>query len=279
MFFLQLRNELWKLYGKKRTYIGFGMFILAQNLIFLAFKMTTATEKLSKFLDSNGYFGQNFITAPTIAVIAMLLIAIFLVPLYSALIGGDLVAKEIEDGTMRMILCRPISRFRLLLVKWISGCIFSVSLVIFLGLVGIISARLWFPWGGLFVMAPEHNLFSVFEAGEGFQRYLVAHLFMVVEPLSIMTLALMFSCFNVKPAAATILAMSIMLISFILQQIPYFRDYHNWILTYHLNLWVFSFEEHIPWWRLGESLSLLVGFNLSFFIIGASAFHMRDVKS
>ena len=31
MFFAQLRNELWKLFGKKRTYIGFGAFLLAQN--------------------------------------------------------------------------------------------------------------------------------------------------------------------------------------------------------------------------------------------------------
>ena len=33
MFFLQLRNELRKLFGKKRTYIGFGVFLVAQNLM------------------------------------------------------------------------------------------------------------------------------------------------------------------------------------------------------------------------------------------------------
>ena len=33
MFYLQLRNELWKLFAKKRTYIGFLMFLLAQNVI------------------------------------------------------------------------------------------------------------------------------------------------------------------------------------------------------------------------------------------------------
>jgi len=29
MFYRHLRNELWKLFGKKRTYIGFGAFLLA----------------------------------------------------------------------------------------------------------------------------------------------------------------------------------------------------------------------------------------------------------
>ena len=43
MFFYQLRNELWKLFGKKRTYIGFGMFLLAQNVIIILFRYTNAT--------------------------------------------------------------------------------------------------------------------------------------------------------------------------------------------------------------------------------------------
>ena len=33
MFFYQLKNELWKLFCKKRTYIGFLMLMLAQLLI------------------------------------------------------------------------------------------------------------------------------------------------------------------------------------------------------------------------------------------------------
>src|SRR5206468_12992101 len=40
MFYLQLRNELWKLFAKKRSYIGFLMFLLAQNVIILVFRFT-----------------------------------------------------------------------------------------------------------------------------------------------------------------------------------------------------------------------------------------------
>ena len=40
MFYLQLRSELWKLFAKKRTYIGFLMFLLAQNAIILVFRFT-----------------------------------------------------------------------------------------------------------------------------------------------------------------------------------------------------------------------------------------------
>lgn len=279
MFYLQLRNELWKLFWKKRTYIGFSMFLLAQNAISAGFKFTTASDKVAGFLDTNGYLGQSFITTLTIAVIMMVMIAVFLLPLYSALVGGDLVAKETEDGTMRMILCRPISRLRLLLVKWLAGLIFSALLALTLGVFGLVFARLWFPWGNLFVFAPEQSIFSLFDASTGLEHYTLAHVFLVAEAASIMSLAFMFSCFNIKPAAATILAMSLVLISFILQHIPYFKDYENWIFTYHLNIWLFMFEENIPWWRIGQSLSILAGFNVTFFMIGAGAFHARDIKS
>jgi ABC-2 type transport system permease protein len=131
----------------------------------------------------------------------------------------------------------------------------------------------------VFIFAPEQSIFSVFSGSDGLWRYALAHVFLIAEAASIMCLAFLFSCFNIKPAAATILAMSVVLISFILQHIPYFAAYQNWIFTYHLNIWVFIFEETIPWWRIGQSLCLLVGFNVTFFMVGAAAFHWRDIKS
>ena len=38
--FYHHRNELWKLFGKKRTYIGFGAFVLAQNAMLLMFRFS-----------------------------------------------------------------------------------------------------------------------------------------------------------------------------------------------------------------------------------------------
>jgi ABC-2 type transport system permease protein len=89
----------------------------------------------------------------------------------------------------------------------------------------------------------------------------------------------MFSCFNVKPAAATILALSLMMISRILQEIPYFHEFQQWFLTYHLDMWSAVFAENIPWWKLGQSASILLGLNLTFLIVGCTAFQVRDIKS
>jgi ABC-2 type transport system permease protein len=123
------------------------------------------------------------------------------------------------------------------------------------------------------------ELFSVFDATSGWQHYAAAHLLMAAKAWTVMGLAFMFSCFNVKPAAATILAISFVFVNFIMQNIPYFRDLQHWFLSYHLNIWLFMFAQPIPWWKIGQSLSILLGFNVTFFVIGATAFQVRDIKS
>src|SRR6476620_6587027 len=129
MFYRHLRNELWKLFGKKRTYIGFGAFLIAQNLMLLLFRLRSHRH-MEWLLESNGYIAEQFISALSVAIIMLVPQIILLMPLYVALVGGDLVAKEAEDGTLRMILSRPVSRFNLLLSKWLAGVLFAIVLVV-----------------------------------------------------------------------------------------------------------------------------------------------------
>jgi ABC-2 type transport system permease protein len=280
MFFLQLRNELWKLFGKKRTYIGFLMFFVAQSAVIVGLHYSKgATQRLMRTMDVSGFPVEHFLTNLTIATITLVATALLLLPLYVALVGGDLVAKEAEDGTLRMILARPISRFRLLMTKWAAGLIFSFLLIMFFGIFAALFARLFYPAGGLFVFLPMEGVFSGFNDTLGWQHYLAAHLVLTVKAATIMTLAFMFSCFDIKPAAATILAISMVFINKILQDIPYFHDWQEWFFTYHLDVWANLFMQPVPWWRVGESLSILVGYNVSFLVIGCTAFQMRDIKS
>src|ERR1700720_2654592 len=99
MFIAHLRNELWKLFGKKRTYIGFGAFLLAQNAMLLAFRFTRWQKNIERVLEGNGYVAREFMSALTVALIMLIPQILLLLPLYAALVGGDLVAKEAEDGT------------------------------------------------------------------------------------------------------------------------------------------------------------------------------------
>jgi ABC-2 type transport system permease protein len=278
MFLRHLRNELWKLFGKKRTYIGFGAFLLAQNGMLLAFRFTRWQSEVERMLAGNGYLAKEYISALTVAVVMLAPQIILLMPLYAALVGGDLVAKEAEDGTLRMILSRPISRLRLLFAKWMAGVVFSVVLVGVLGATALLFARFWFPWRGMFVFMPN-MVFNVLSSGEGLKLYLWSHLFMALNASVILGLAFMFSCFNMKPAAATILSLSFLFLNLVMENIPFFERYHEWFLPYHFRIWLYIYSQPLPWDRVVESLSVLIAFSITTFLIGAAGFQARDIKS
>jgi len=278
MLYQHLRNELSKLFGKKRTYIGFGAFLLAQNAMLLAFRFTRWQSDMERVLEGNGYFAQEYVSALTVSVLMLFPQIVLLMPLYAALVGGDLVAKEAEDGTLRMILARPISRFQLLLVKWLAGIVFCAVLVAVLGGTALGFARLWFPWRSMFVYAPG-AVFNLLGASEGLKLYFFSHLFLTVNASVILGMAFMFSCFNMKPAAATILALSFLFMNLVMENIPFFERYHEYLLPYHFRIWIFIYTQPMPWARMTESLCVLVAFGVTTFLIGAAGFQARDIKS
>jgi ABC-2 type transport system permease protein len=279
MFWLHLRNELRKLFGKKRTYIGFGVFLLAQNVMLITCYFSD-WRRTSRLLEGNGYLAADYISCLTVAVIMLIPQIALLLPLYVTLVGGDMVAKEAEDGTLRMILCRPISRLRLIGVKWLAGALFCMLLVLALGVMALGFARVWFPWGGLFVFVPgPERIFAVLSGGEGLRLFAVAHLLMAVNACTMFSLAFMFSCFNMKPAAATILALSVMLVSFVLENLPFFEEYQHFALTHHFRVWVLVFVKPLPLPAITEALSILFAVNATALIIGATHFQLRDIKS
>lgn len=278
MFLAQLKNELWKLFGKKRTYIGFGAFLLAQTAMLLAFKYTRWQSDFERRLNSNGYLASEFISVLTVSLVMLIPQIMLLMPLYATLVGGDLVAKEAEDGTLRMILSRPISRVRLLFVKWSAGIIFAGVLVLALGLTALGFASLLFPWQGMFVFWQGQE-FSVLTAHEGLVRFISSLLFMAVNASVMVSVAFMFSCFNMKPAAATICALSYLLLNVVFENIQFFSDYQNWFITHHFKCWLLIFRDPAPWSQICQSEIILFAVSATAFIIGAMAFQVRDIKS
>ena len=280
MFPAQLKNELWKLFGKKRTYIGFGAFVLAQSAMLLMFKYTRWQGQFERLLAGNGYLASEYISALTVALVMLVPQILLLMPLYVTLVGGDLVAKEAEDGTLRMILSRPISRVRLLLVKWVAGTVFSAVLVLALGAIALGFARLLFPWQGMFVFGEQpYPTFSLFPAGEGLRLYACSHLFMAGNAVAMLSVASMFSCFNMKPAAATVLALSYLFMNMVLEHIPFFESYQNWFITHHFASWLLIYQTPTPWAQIAQSEIILLATSATAFVIGALAFQVRDIKT
>ena len=280
MFATQLKNELLKMFARKRTYLGFGAFLVVQVAILALLQLPKAKQAFAELLANNGYLPEEYYAGLTLALLIILFTLSLLGALYVALVGGDVVAKEVEDGTMRMILSRPVSRLRLLTVKWLACLLYTFTLILFLGATSLLARTLYrHGLGKLFVFAPQVGIFSVFETGEGLWRYWRAVFFIGVATQVMATAAFMFSCFKLKPATATILTLSVFFVDFVLRNIPYFSSIEKCFISYHNACWARTFAEVVPWWSIAESLVYLTALGATFWIVGAMAFCARDFKS
>ena len=280
MFRRQLRHELVKLFARKRTYIGFGAFVALQTLILVLLQLPKAKQAFAKLLSTNGYLPEDYYAGLTLAMLIIEFSIFLMGGLYLSLVGGDIVAKEVEDGTMRMVLARPVSRVRLLALKWLACALYTGVLMVFLGLTSLAAGVIYRGHlGQLFVFVPHENLFGVFATGDGLVRYVAAIGLLAVVMQIITALAFMFSCFRMKPAAATILTLTVLFTDFVLRNVPYFQSFQKYFITYHTSSWLRVYQDIIPWWGIGESVVYLGAMGVTFWIVGAMVFCSRDFKS
>lgn len=279
LFFLQLRGELVKLFARKRTYIGFGVFLAVEILVMVLMHLPKGQRGIKKLIENHGGIFAEYFSGLTVALMMVAFTLFILGGLYLTLIAGDLVAKEVEDGTMRMTLCRPVSRLRVLAVKYVVCVIYTFSMVLFVGLTALAVGLLVRGTGGLFTMIFGVELFELYDFGPGLARYLLALPCFALSMLTISTFAFQLSCWRMKPASATISALSVFFVDWIFHEIPYFELYRPWMMQTHMATWMNVFREPLPWPQLIEDYAILLGLDVTFFVIGAVVFAARDFKS
>ena len=150
--------------------MGYGAFLVmeARDPVRLQTRPQPALHAQG-MLERNGLEFGTYYSSLTITFTIMLLSMFLLGSIYFALVAGDIVAKENEDGNLRLVFARPISRLRLLLVKYTAG----LALHVFLRVLRRVSPATLMAvaavgWeGGLFVMEPKMKVFAAYPDWSG----------------------------------------------------------------------------------------------------------------
>ena len=281
LFLLQLSGELKKLFSRRRTYIGYLAFMFLEIVLLLVFHTEPAREEMNRLLSLNGLPFDQFYSSLTVTYWVMGFSMLLLGAIYFALISGDIVAKESEDGNLRLVLSRPITRLRILVLKYLSVLIYTITFVWFVGISGYLMAAMALGWeGGLFVWNYDMKVFAVFPTwSEGAGRIFLASLLLSVSMCTLSSIGFAFSCFKIKPAAATILALSVLFVDVVLQMFPFVKPYQEYFVTFRMSNWIYVLENNVSWAKVAESYTFLAGLNITLFVVGWMAFQTRDVKT
>ncbi|MES2570725.1 MAG: ABC transporter permease, partial [Verrucomicrobiota bacterium] len=267
LFLLQLSNEFKKLFARKRTYIGFAAFLVVECAVLFLLNLPKPKEFFRRTIERNGYGFDEYFSGLTLALFMLEWTTLLLGGLYLSLVAGDMVAKEIEDGTMRMMLCRPVSRIRILVVKYLACLGYTAALIGFIGLTALVAGICYRGTGGLFVFAPLEKIFALHPMQAGLLRYFGSLVMLTLSLSTITSLGFLFSCLKIKPAAATILTLSLIFLDSIFRNIPYFESLQPYFITTHMATWLNVFVTHIPWETVIEDYAYLFGINATCLIV------------
>jgi ABC-2 type transport system permease protein len=123
-----LRWELRKLRAQKRTYLGLGAAALVPVIFVVALLSSSGGPDEVPF---GRYVRETGLAVP---LVGLLFSSVWLFPLITALVAGDIVSSEDNHGTLKTILTRSTERWQIFVAKLLAALAYTfAALVVFVG--------------------------------------------------------------------------------------------------------------------------------------------------
>jgi ABC-2 type transport system permease protein len=132
------RWELRKLRAQKRTYLGLGAAMLVPLIFIVALLSSSGGPDEVPF----GRYVRE--TGLAIPLVGLLFSSIWLFPLITSLVAGDIVASEDNHGTLKTILTRSTERWQIFVAKLLATLTYTLAaLVLFVGIGLLVGGLIW----------------------------------------------------------------------------------------------------------------------------------------
>lgn len=269
--------ELFKISKRPRTYIGFGTIAF----IVLSFELAAFGSGEALFglvfknLQDLFHFEGNLINVNFVIYLLMNTL-LFHVPILVCLVTGDMISGEASKGSLRLLLQRPYSRTQIFFAKWIAASIYTVSLILFAGLLAYGLGYLLFGDGDLFVV---RQMINVINEDDVVWRFLAGLGVGILAMLVVSSLSLMISSFvnnSIGPIVGTIAVIIVLsvlstLMATVLEPVlPY-------LFTTHFIKWQYFFDPELDWPKISNAIVVLAGYVIVFTSIGWWNFKRKDI--
>ncbi|MEJ7609942.1 MAG: ABC transporter permease subunit [Ferruginibacter sp.] len=249
-----LQIELYKISKRPRTYIAFAAITAIVFIFQFAFKadgksyMNLLLQNAGDTFDLdrsnaiNGYF-MCYIILNTLLI---------QVPILVALIAGDTISGEANIGTLRLLLTKPVSRTKLILVKFLASFIYTIMLLVWMALTALLLSMVIFGTGDMLVFRTSGDDSEILQITQDdvLWRYIAAFGYAAVALTVIGALAVLLSVFAENSIGPIIATVCIVIICTVISNI------NVPIIDKHVKPWLFT--------------SYLVGWK-GFFYIAADA--------
>jgi ABC-2 type transport system permease protein len=235
-----LQIELFKIFRRPRTYIPFAA-IAAMILIIqlgLKFDGKSYLLLLMSSLSDSFYIPYSMILNGYLVAFVILNTLLIQVPLLVALVAGDMVAGEANMGTLRLLITRPVSRTRLMLVKFGASVIYTVLLLVWMAVLALFLSMWLFGTNDMLIA--RSNVMEQIASADVLWRYIAAFGYASVALSTVAALAFLLSVFAENSIGPIVSTISIVIVLTILSEmkIPiYDNTVKPWLFTSHMLAW------------------------------------------
>ena len=276
-FFAQLRWELRKLWTRPRTYLGFAAMFAFELLMSLLWRLPAVREvMLREFWKMHLELAQAFsglTSAVHLAGESMAMIG----GLFLGFVASDVVSKEIEDGTLRTLLCRPVGRGAVFLQKLVVCLLYAIALALFAGLSALVLGLVFEGRGPLVIVAFSESILASLDFRQGLVRYLFAISMLAGSMLTVALMGFALSCCGLRPGGVIVVGGTMLMVDHLVRIQPGFAAISPYTLATRLMSWRQVFNKPIPWPRLERNYGQLLVLDLCLVAAAWWAFRRRDL--
>jgi ABC-2 type transport system permease protein len=272
--------ELYKIFKKWRTYIGFIALGVLVPLIHIAMVLEgqSTINFMTRNIQESFVFVGNLLNTYLISYIILTSLAVH-IPFLITLVAGDLLAGEATSGTYRLLLTRPISRTKLIIVKFIAGLIYTNLLVLWLAFLSLVVGYFIFGTGELLII--DGQMIIIFESSDVLWRFMLAYGFATLGMTAVASLAFLFSSLVENSIGPIISTMAIIIVFVILSaiQVEFFQNIKPYLFTTHIMSWRLFFEDPLDVKEIFNSAANLIIHIIAFFGLTLFLFKRKDILS
>ena len=258
--------ELRKLARQKRTYLGLGAALIVPILFVGALHFQNGAPNDVAF---GRYVRESGLAVP---LVLLLFGSIWLFPLITALVAGDIIAAEDHNGTLKTILTRSVDRGHVFAGKTMAAATYAALALSLTGMVAVVAGTLQSGFNPLTDLSgqPVSARRSLVLVAASFLVYLV-------PILAIACFGLCLSALTRNSAAAVVGTLMFALLMQLIGILPGLSGTQPYLLSTQLSAWQGFFRVPTDWLPIVRGLWVSAAYGLPALMIAYLTFLRRDV--
>lgn len=261
------RWELTKLRYQKRTYLGLGASLLVPIIFVVAVHFRHDRHggdfAFASYLTKSGF---------AFPLVILLFGAVWMFPLITALVAGDIIASEDHNGTLKTIFTRSLERSQIFGGKLLAATTYAVAAILINGTVAVVAGGLESGFNSMQSLSG-----TIVSAPKALELVYVSLLVYLIPIATIMCIGLMLSAVTRNSAAAVVGTLMISLLFQLIGILPGLGATQPYLLSTQFNAWQGLLRTPIDWSPIIRAAWVCAMYGVPALVTAFLVFLRRDV--